>query len=203
MVADADVMNAVDAAAFLGIHVETLRRLARRNAIPCFKVGRDWRFRRAVLLRWADEQRAVGGGDEQRKTGVADEQRALDGASVLVVDDEAPFCRTMARALGALGYAVRTATSGARGLELVAEAPPELILLDLVMPEMNGPQFLTALRRRHEQLPVVIVTGYPESALVQQAMEHAPIMLLAKPVAPTLLERTLRSVLGERMAAEG
>jgi excisionase family DNA binding protein len=53
-----DVMNAMDAAAFLGVHVETLRTLARKNKIPSFKIGRDWRFRKETLMLWADEQRS-------------------------------------------------------------------------------------------------------------------------------------------------
>jgi two-component system sensor histidine kinase/response regulator len=46
----------MEAAAYLGTHVETVRRLARRNEIPSFKVGKDWRFQRAVLQQWAETQ---------------------------------------------------------------------------------------------------------------------------------------------------
>ncbi len=97
----------------------------------------------------------------------------------------------------------RQATSGAKGLVLVAREVPDLILLDLMMPDMNGPQFLEELRKTHPDLPVVIVTGYPESNLMMQATQYAPLMLLAKPAEPDHLERTVRMVLGERMAARG
>jgi excisionase family DNA binding protein len=53
---DSDVLNASEAARFLRAHVETVRRLARRGELPSFKVGRDWRFHRQALLRWAEEQ---------------------------------------------------------------------------------------------------------------------------------------------------
>ena len=49
------VLNAREAAEYLGAHVETVRRLARKGEIPAFKVGKDWRFRRRALLRWNDE----------------------------------------------------------------------------------------------------------------------------------------------------
>jgi DNA-binding NarL/FixJ family response regulator len=69
------------------------------------------------------------------------------------------------------------------------------------MPNMNGPQFLAKLRETHPNLPVVIVTGYPDSDLMKQAMQYAPLMLLAKPAETDQLERTIRLVLCEKTAA--
>src|SRR5512133_3899518 len=53
---DPGVMDAIEAAALLSAHVETVRRLARRGDIPSFKVGKDWRFKREALLRWSERQ---------------------------------------------------------------------------------------------------------------------------------------------------
>ncbi len=179
-----EVFGIREAAAFLGAHEQTVRRLARRGAIPCFKVGRDWRFRREALVRWTEEQRQGGG-----------------RCSVLVIDDDEQFCRTIGSMLAQFGFRERQATSGAKALDLVARDAPDLILLDLLMPEMNGPQFLTELRETHPTLPVVIVTGYPDSTMMREASRHPPILLLAKPVESALLERTVRSVMGGKMAS--
>jgi excisionase family DNA binding protein len=174
------VLNTQETAIFLGVHVETVRRLARCGEIPSFKVGKDWRFRKEALMRWSEEQ-----------------QRARSGrCSVLMVDDDEKVCRAMGRLLTRFGCRVRQATAGKEGLELVAQEAPDLILLDLVMPEMNGPQFLEELRQTHPDLPVVIVTGYPDSELMQQAMQYAPVMVLPKPVDQVLLERTVRVAFG-------
>ena len=181
---DTQVFGITEAAAFLGAHEQTVRRLARRGAIPSFKVGKDWRFRREALLRWSEEQQRGGG-----------------RCSVLVIDDEEKICRAMGRLLTRFGCRVQQATAGKEGLELVVQEAPDIILLDLVMPEMNGIQFLKLLREAHPELPVVIVTGYPDSELMQQASQYAPVMLLAKPIDAALLERTLRSVLGEKLAS--
>ena len=182
---NSEVFNITGAAAFLGAHEQTVRRLARRGAIPAFKVGKDWRFRKEALLRWLEEQQRARGGR----------------CSVLVVDDDEKVCRAMGRLLTRFGCRVRQATAGKDGLELVAKEAPDLILLDLVMPEMNGIQFLHSLRQTHPELPVVIITGFPDGELITHAIRYAPVMLLAKPVDATLLERTLRSVLGEKLAS--
>ncbi len=67
------------------------------------------------------------------------------------------------------------------------------------MPNMNGVQFLHELRKAHPTLPVIIVTGYPDSELMKQAAYCAPVMLLPKPVERELLERTVRTVVGEKL----
>jgi excisionase family DNA binding protein len=184
-----EIMNVFDAAALLGVHVQTLRKLARKKEIPSFKVGRDWKFRKEALVRWADEQHSPG--TEGRD------------CSVLVIDDEEKVCRVLVRMLARFGCSTRQATGGAEGLAMVEHEAPDLILLDLVMPDMNGPQFLAKLRETHPQLPVVIVTGYPDSDLITQAMQYAPVMLLAKPIDQVLLERTIRSQVGGKLAATG
>jgi excisionase family DNA binding protein len=184
MLRSSEVFSITEVAAFLGAHEQTVRRLARRGAIPAFKVGKDWRFRKEAILRWSEEQQRDGG-----------------RCSVLVVDDNEEFCHAIGRLLDRFGCRVRRATAGKEGLELVAREAPGLILLDVVMPEMNGIQFLELLREAHPDLPVVLVTGYPNGELMQQATQHAPVMLLAKPVDAQLLERTVRSVFGGKLVS--
>ncbi|MFH1690016.1 MAG: response regulator [Candidatus Eisenbacteria bacterium] len=179
MASDDNVMNATQAAALLGVHVETVRRLARRGEIPSFKVGTDWRFSREILRRWFEEQRP----------------RTTLG-TVLVVDDDPAVLRLISRVVERLGYRAQGAIGGRGALELVSRSVPDLILLDMAMPGMNGADFLDELRPAHPDLPVVIVTGYPDSSLVHRAAQHAPVMLLTKPLDLAQLERTLRTVLG-------
>jgi excisionase family DNA binding protein len=186
MARELEVLNIREAAAFLSAHEQTVRKLARRGAIPCFKVGRDWRFRKEALLRWTEEQQP---GD----------RRPL----VLVVDDDEKFCRAMSRTLDRFGCRVRFTTGGKEGLRLARQREPDLVLLDLKMPDLNGPRFLAELRKTHPDLPVVIVTGYSESELMQEASQYAPLMVLPKPVDRELLERTVRVATGKRAGFDG
>ena len=112
--------------------------------------------------------------------------------SVLIIDDEKKVCTALARTVERFGCRARHATDATVGLELVAQETPDIILLDLVMPGMNGPTFLEKLRETHPHLPVVIITGYPDGDLMQEAARFAPVLLLAKPIEPGLLERTVR-----------
>ncbi len=179
MASDDAVLNARQAATFLGVPVETVRRLARRGEIPSFKMGTDWRFSKEILHRWFEEQRA-----------------GARPGTVLVVDDDPLVLRAMSRMVERLGYRAQVATDGVEALELVSRNVPDVILLDMAMPGMNGAEFLDELRPAHPDLPVVIVTGHPDGVLVHRAAQHAPIMLLTKPADRTQLERTLRTVLG-------
>ncbi|MEK7787900.1 MAG: response regulator, partial [Chloroflexota bacterium] len=80
---------------------------------------------------------------------------------ILVVEDNAPTREIMRRMLEKEGWIVTQAGNGHEGLARVAENPPALILLDLMMPEMNGFEFLAELRQREEwrSIPVVVVTA--------------------------------------------
>ena len=83
------------------------------------------------------------------------------GRSIMVVEDDQDTRRWLARALEAEGWQVTEAENGRVALEQLATAPPDLILLDLIMPEMDGFEFLTELRRSEalRDVPVVVITA--------------------------------------------
>jgi CheY-like chemotaxis protein len=85
-----------------------------------------------------------------------------DPCRVLVVEDDAGERQVVERTLSARGYTVLPAANGREALERIAsDGTPHLVLLDLMMPEMDGAQFLAALRDRgvREAVRVVLVTG--------------------------------------------
>ena len=100
--------------------------------------------------------------DREQLRRVLGRYRTDDGArSVLVVEDDAPTAELVRRTLEAEGWTVRVARNGREGLARYDEAPPSLVLLDLMMPEMNGFEFLEALRAapRLSAAPVIVVTA--------------------------------------------
>lgn len=88
-------------------------------------------------------------------------QRDDQSCRVLVVEDSAPTREMLRRMLEKEGWTVSEAENGRVGLERVAEACPMLILLDLMMPEMDGFQFVIELRKNEEwrSIPVVVITA--------------------------------------------
>jgi two-component system alkaline phosphatase synthesis response regulator PhoP len=81
--------------------------------------------------------------------------------NALVIDDEPDVTRYLEILLSDNGWQVRTANSGERGLELASEEPPDVVLLDLMMPERGGLSTLVAFRKdeRLQDVPVVLVTA--------------------------------------------
>ena len=86
---------------------------------------------------------------------------APEGGRVLVVEDDEPTRSLIRRVLEKEGWQVDEATNGLEGLEALSGAPPTLILLDLMMPKMDGFEFLRRVRRdeAHCQIPVVVITA--------------------------------------------
>ncbi len=161
----ADILDSHAAAQYLGAHVETIRRLARRGGIPAFKVGKDWRFSRAALHDWMQAH-----------------PNQSESPLVLVVDDERSIRRTVSVALEAQHYRVLTAEDGEEGLALARAEQPHIVVLDLSMPGLTGGALLREIRQLYPEIPVIVTTGYPDGDLMQEALQSSPFTMLAKPV---------------------
>ncbi|HZQ46581.1 MAG TPA: response regulator [Verrucomicrobiae bacterium] len=81
------------------------------------------------------------------------------GKKVLVVDDELPVCGVLNEFLGIKGFQVLTSTSTRAALEMVDSEVPDAVVMDLLMPEMDGLEALMLIKKKHPELPVVILTG--------------------------------------------
>jgi CheY-like chemotaxis protein len=92
-------------------------------------------------------------------------------ASVLIVDDVQESRQSLGRFLEAAGHEVRGVCDGREALAAVLAKLPDVVVLDLFMPEMDGPSFLEVVRSylRLQSLPVVVLTGMPDSPMVDRA----------------------------------
>lgn len=93
-------------------------------------------------------------------------------ANILIVDDDREIADTLAELLIPAGHATRTASDGAEGLRRIAEDVPELILLDVEMPILDGPGMARALatqRDGHPPIPIIVVSA---SADIRQLAER-------------------------------
>ena len=78
---------------------------------------------------------------------------------VLVVDDEAVILQTLSAVLESDGFVVRVASDGFAGLKALRETSPDVIISDLRMPNMSGFEFLSIVRRRFPNIPVIAISG--------------------------------------------
>jgi len=118
--------------------------------------------------------------------------------TILLVEDEDPVRAVNARALSARGYTVIEAASGVEALEAMAarDAPVDLVVSDVVMPEMDGPTLLRELRKSHPDLKVIFVSGYAEDAFRKNLPEGEDFNFLAKPFSLKQLVEMVKKTLG-------
>jgi CheY-like chemotaxis protein len=105
---------------------------------------------------------------------------------VLVMDDDYHVRPTLARLLQRGGFQVAEAADGRTGLEMIERNPPDLVLLDISMPDIDGYEVLRRLKQsqKHQHIPVVILTASDLGASAQQrALELGAVRYLEKPIA--------------------
>ncbi len=118
--------------------------------------------------------------------------------TILAVDDEALVLRLVRTMLEKSGFTVVTAASGPEALELLTRTSVDLVIADLVMPEMDGTVLAEEVTRRRPGLPVLFISGYPD----RLKPLNAPV--LAKPFSLAALVDRVHSLLGyARRSAAG
>ncbi|MBM6594619.1 cell cycle histidine kinase CckA [Microvirga pudoricolor] len=119
--------------------------------------------------------------------------------TILLVEDEDPVRAVNARALSARGYTVLEAASGVEALEVMEErgAAVDLVVSDVVMPEMDGPTLLGELRKIYPDLRVIFVSGYAEDAFKKNLPEGEEFNFLPKPFSLRQLVETVKQVIGK------
>ena len=135
------------------------------------------------------------------KLGMAPEAQAealpprRDGLTILLAEDDALMRRLTRKMLEDHGYKVLEAVDGESALEVIRSQPIDLILTDVVMKGMNGPELVLRLIDSHPSMKVVYMSGYTGELIADQGVEGA-IRLLEKPFTRADLLKTIDAVLG-------
>lgn len=116
---------------------------------------------------------------------------------ILVVEDEPSILRQIEYTLAVQGYTVETATTGIEAMRSLMSRRPDLLITDLMMPEMDGYELVASVRRDQElaSLPVIMLTARTQDSDVMQGYQSGADMYLTKPFNPaelvTFVERIL------------
>ena len=157
------LLDATQLAEYLSLLPVTIRRKAKKGEIPSIRVGNRIRFDKQQIDRWL--------------------QKNPDTRSVhiLVVDDEPVIGQLFKDSLTEGNYQVTTTLRGLEALEIVRSRHFDLVFLDLLLPDLDGSEVLKRIKEADKDLPVVIITGYPDSDIMNKAMEYGPFIVMKKP----------------------
>lgn len=106
---------------------------------------------------------------------------AQDHARILVIDDELGIREGCRRILAPLGYTVQVAENGTEGLRIVQEWSPDLVLLDVMMPDVTGIDLLEPIHAHDPDIVCIIITGYATIELAVQAVKRGAYDFISKP----------------------
>ena len=121
---------------------------------------------------------------------------------ILLVDDEESILTTLKLFLELSGFQVTTARNGREALNLVAQHHPDLIVLDVLMPQLNGRETLRQLRQQNNWTPVILLTQVTGTAQRIMALEEGADDYLSKPFDPQELVVRIRAVLRRTQAGK-
>jgi excisionase family DNA binding protein len=173
---DPEWLTLGQAAKYLGVAQSTIRKWSDQGRVPAFYTpGGHRRYRRPDLDNFLN--RSGPGGSMQQ------------GPLVLIVDDDERVREYVRVNLEMEGYTVREAGSAEEGLGVLEEVSPDLILLDVMMPEVDGWEMLRRVQKRHGvgAIPVVMFSGKVNEQSAQEASARGAQGFVGKPFDPQQL----------------
>ena len=122
-----------------------------------------------------------------------------NGNKILVVDDEQDIVTIIGKVLKKTGYEVTTAKDGLECIDKVSREQPDLILLDNIMPNMDGPAVLTKLKASKEtqDIPVIIITAVTDRKFITSAQKGGADAYIIKPFEPEVLLSKIEELIKE------
>jgi excisionase family DNA binding protein len=172
------------AAKYLGVAQSTIRKWSDLGRVPAFYTpGGHRRYRRRDLDAFLEHS---GPG-----------AKVPTGPRVLIVDDDGGVRQYLRANLELEGYSVREAANAEEGLTALEEESPDLILLDVMMPKVDGWEMLRRVQERHGvgAIPVIMFSGKVDERAIEKAESHGVTGFIGKPFDPQqLIDRTKQLV---------
>jgi excisionase family DNA binding protein len=174
-----NLMTVKETAEYLRIPLPTVYYLVQRGQLPAIQIGGRWRVKKDALDR--DVLRT----EEQGQP------------TVLVVDDDEDIQTMFKLFLKKAGFSRLIVGTGKEACAALEKQKFDLCFLDLQLPDVTGDVIYSMAKEKFPDLPIVIITGYPDSQMLDNIFKHGPVTVLKKPLNADQLKQTLR-ILGRK-----
>lgn len=114
---------------------------------------------------------------------------------IVLVDDEEGVLAITKQLLEFKGHEVSASSKGSEGLKLILDLHPDLAILDIAIPDLNGIEILKQVKKKLPKMPVIMLTGQADEESKMKALECGASLCLVKPVDTEDLDRTVREIL--------
>ena len=175
-----NLMTVKETSEYLRIPLPTVYYLVQRGQLPAIQIGGRWRVKKDMLDR-----------DILRK-----EEEGQP--TVLVVDDDTGLQSMFKLFLKKQGFSRIVVGTGKEAIAALQKQKFELCFLDLQLPDTTGDEVYKAAKEIQPALPIVIVTGYPDSQMLDNILKLGPVTVLKKPLKVETLQQTMQ-MLGHKV----
>jgi excisionase family DNA binding protein len=176
-----NLITVKETAAYLRIPLPTVYYLVQRGQLPAVQIGGRWRVKKDMLDR-----------DILRK------EEQAGQPTVLVVDDDPGIQSMFKLFLKKQGFARLVVGTGKEAITALQKQKFELCFLDLQLPDITGDEIYKRAKELQPSLPCVIITGYPDSQMLDNILRYGPVTVLKKPLQVDTLMQALR-MLGHKL----
>ena len=178
-----ELMTVKETAEYLRIPLPTVYYLVQRGQLPAVQIGGRWRVKKDLLDRDVLRNETAG------------------QPTVLVVDDDEVIQSIFKLFLKKAGFSRVIVGNGRDAFAALEKQKFDLCFLDLQLPDITGDEVYAVAKKQHPELPIVIITGYPDSDMMNNILKHGPVTMLKKPLKVEDLQWTLQH-LGHKASAK-
>ena len=172
-----ELMTVKETAEYLRIPLPTVYYLVQRGQLPAIQIGGRWRIKRSLLDR-----------DVLRK------EEDSGQPTVLVVDDDPALQALFKQFLKKANLARMVVGSGAEAIALAKKQKFDFVFLDRKLPDIPGDEVYVQLKAMHPDLPIVVITGYPDSEILSKILTTGPVTVIKKPIEFDQLNKAVKQL---------
>jgi len=169
-----NLLTVKETAEYLRIPLPTVYYLVQRGQLPAIQIGGRWRIKKDSLDRDILREQEQG------------------QPTVLVIDDDAGVQGMFKLFLKKTGFSRMIVGTGKEGLAALKKQKFDLLFLDLMLPDTTGDVIYGEARELAPDLPIVIITGYPDSDMLDNILKYGPVTVLKKPLKVEQVAQTLK-----------